>query len=109
MRMKEDHMKNGQLKPGYNVQMGTEGQFIIGYSLHQRAGDTQCLIEHLEHVKQYIPLPQNIIGDSGYGSEENYTYFRRTRKESVHPLPYVGPGAKENMEKTDRTSREHGI
>ena len=30
MRMKEDHMRNGQLKPGYNVQMGTENQFIIG-------------------------------------------------------------------------------
>jgi hypothetical protein len=36
MRMKEDHMKNGQLKPGYNVQMATENQFILFYSLHQR-------------------------------------------------------------------------
>jgi hypothetical protein len=85
MRMKEDHMKNGQLKPGYNVQTGTEGQFIIGYSLHQRAGDTQCLIEHLEHVKQYIPLPQNIIGDSGYGSEENYTYLEEQGKKAYIP------------------------
>ncbi|WP_408010703.1 hypothetical protein ACJROX_10475 [Pseudalkalibacillus sp. A8] len=31
IRMKEDHMKNGQLKPGYNVQAGTENQFIVGY------------------------------------------------------------------------------
>ncbi|MDZ7843188.1 MAG: hypothetical protein U5K99_00060 [Anaerolineales bacterium] len=37
MRMKEDHMRNGQLKPGYNIQMGTEGQFITGFSIHQRA------------------------------------------------------------------------
>ncbi|WP_251038055.1 hypothetical protein [Paenibacillus albidus] len=29
MRMKEEHMRNGQLKPGYNVQIGTENQFII--------------------------------------------------------------------------------
>jgi hypothetical protein len=36
MRMKEDHMRNGQLKPGYNVQIGTENQFIVGFSLHQR-------------------------------------------------------------------------
>ncbi len=35
MRMKEDHMLNGQLKPGYNVQVGAENQFIVGYSLHQ--------------------------------------------------------------------------
>ncbi|MED1421679.1 IS1182 family transposase [Bacillus smithii] len=85
MRMKEDHMKNGQLKPGYNVQMGTEGQFIIGYSLHQRAGDTRCFIEHLEHVKQYISLPQNIIADSGYGSEENYTYLEEQGKKAYIP------------------------
>jgi hypothetical protein len=36
MRMKEDHMRNGQLKPGYNVHIGTENQFILGYSVHQR-------------------------------------------------------------------------
>ncbi|MCP1312701.1 transposase, partial [Paenibacillus tyrfis] len=36
MRMKEDHMRNGQLKMGYNVQIGTENQFILGYSVHQR-------------------------------------------------------------------------
>jgi transposase len=47
MRMKEDHMQNGQLKPGYNVQIGTENQFIVGYSLHQRPTDTRCLIPHL--------------------------------------------------------------
>ncbi|MED4955155.1 hypothetical protein ABEO75_11230 [Paenibacillus macerans] len=40
MRMKEDHMRNGQLKPGCNVQIGTENQFIVGYSLHQRLTDT---------------------------------------------------------------------
>jgi hypothetical protein len=27
MRMKEDHMLNGQLKPGYNMQVGTENGF----------------------------------------------------------------------------------
>ncbi len=38
MRMKEDHMKNGQLKPGYNLQVGTEDQFITGFSIHQKSG-----------------------------------------------------------------------
>jgi transposase len=36
MRMKEDHMKNGQLKPAYNVQISTEKQFLTNFSLHQR-------------------------------------------------------------------------
>ena len=50
MRMKEDHMKNGQLKPGYNVQMATENQFILFYSIHQRPTDTRCFIPHMEIV-----------------------------------------------------------
>ncbi|MBM7679842.1 hypothetical protein JOD43_000001, partial [Pullulanibacillus pueri] len=73
--MKDDHMKNGQLKPGYNVQIGTENQFITGFSLHQRAGDPGCLRPHFDLLKSYgRKQPQAIIADSGYGSEENYTF-----------------------------------
>ena len=77
MRMKEDAMKNGQLKPGYNVQIGTENQFVVGYSIHQSAGDTSCLKEHLEELKKNLggKLPANIVADAGYGSEENYEYL----------------------------------
>jgi len=76
MRMKEDHMKNGQLKAGYNVQMGTENQFVIGYSIHQNPGDSTLLPVHLEHLKrQYGKLPPTVIADAGYGSEENYEYL----------------------------------
>lgn len=48
MRMKEDPMRNGQLKPGYNVHTGTENQFVTGYSIHRRPGDTSCMKEHLK-------------------------------------------------------------
>lgn len=83
MRMKEDHMLNGQLKPGYNIQMGTENQFIVGYSLHQRAGDTACLIPHLEQIKDQLGvLPKKIIADAGYGSEENYQYLGKEQLEN---------------------------
>ena len=76
MRMKDDYMKNGQLKPGYNLQMGTEGQFVVGFSVHQRPGDPGCLVPHLKGVKEKIGrLPKNIIADSAYGSEENYAYL----------------------------------
>ncbi|WP_178024854.1 IS1182 family transposase [uncultured Paenibacillus sp.] len=76
MRMKEDHMRNGQLKPGYNVQIGTENQFIVGYSLHQRPTDTRTLKPHLEKVKMQLgQLPGTVIADAGYGSEENYAYL----------------------------------
>jgi len=76
MRMKEDHMRNGQLKPGYNIQMGTQNQFVIGYTIHQRAGDTGCLQQHLEHIKSWLgEYPESLIADAGYGSEENYAYL----------------------------------
>ncbi|MFB9324936.1 transposase [Paenibacillus aurantiacus] len=78
MRMKEDHMRNGQLKPSYNVQIGTENQFILGYSVHQRPTDTRCLKPHLEKVKHALgALPGTIIADAGYGGEENYAYLEQ--------------------------------
>lgn len=82
MRMKEDHMKNGQLKPGYNVQMATKNQFILFYTMHQRPTDTRCFIPHLEKLaKSSLPMPKTIISDAGYGSEENYLYAIGEEKE----------------------------
>jgi hypothetical protein len=76
MCMKEDHMRNRKLKPGYNVQIGTEHQFVTGYSIHQRAGDSPCLIPHLEKVRTQLGrIPKKVIADAGYGSEENYAYL----------------------------------
>ncbi|SPZ88045.1 Transposase domain (DUF772) [Sphingobacterium multivorum] len=43
MRMKEDHMKNGQLKPGYNIQISTSNQYIVNYTIHPTPTDTTTL------------------------------------------------------------------
>ena len=76
MRMKEDALKNAQLKPGYNLQVGTEGQFVVGFSVHQRPGDPGCLVPHLKGVKEQLGrLPKNIIAHGAYGTEENYAYL----------------------------------
>ena len=76
--MKDDPMGNGQLKAGYNVQAGTENQFIVDTTVHQRPGDTACAIPHCEHVKERIGrLPAALVADAGYGSEENYAYLER--------------------------------
>ena len=78
MRMKEDHMRNGQLKAGYNIQTGTENQFVVGFSIHQRAGDTSCLKDHLEQLREWLgEYPEMLIADAGYGSEENYDYLKK--------------------------------
>jgi transposase len=76
MRMKEDHMRNGQLKPGYNVQISTNNQFIASYSLHQNPTDTRTLVPHLqEHIRNYGQKPNNVTADAGYGSEQNYQWL----------------------------------
>jgi transposase len=73
MRMKEDHMKNGQLKPGYNLQISTSNQYIVNYSIHQTTNDVNTLKTHLEsHQKLHGALPKTLTADAGYGSEENF-------------------------------------
>jgi transposase len=77
LRMKEDHLGTGQPKPGYNIQMGTQNQFVMGYSIHQKAGDTTCLKPHMEHIKEWLgKYPETLTADAGYGSEENYACLR---------------------------------
>ena len=76
MRMKDDHMGNGQLKAGYNVQWSTQDQFIVQYSLHQDTTDTNTLISHYEQLQQQLgKLPEAVVADAGYGSEQNYEYL----------------------------------
>lgn len=76
MRMKDDHMKNGQLRPAYNVQLSTNNQYIASYSIHQNTTDTNTLIDHItQHIKSYKQKPSNITADAGYGSEENYQWL----------------------------------
>lgn len=78
MKMKEDRgAEKAWPKPAYNVQLGTEGQFIVGFSVHNVSSDPNCLIPHMEKVRTGLgKLPQNLVADAAYGSEENYEYVR---------------------------------
>ena len=76
MRMKEDAMKNGQTKPGYNLQIGTENQFIVDYALFPNPTDTLTMIPFLRSfMERYGHAPSKEVADSGYGSEENYRFM----------------------------------
>ena len=97
MRMKEDHMRNGQLKPGYNLQISSSKQFILHYSLHQSSTDTNTLISHLEQFNSlYKTFPKTLTADAGYGSEENYEYLE---KKQIEPFVKYNLFRKEQQER----------
>jgi transposase len=78
MRMKEDHLGNGELKPSYNVQISTENQFITHYSIHQTPDDTRTLEKHLSSFEEaYKTQSKEVVADAGYGSEENYEMLEK--------------------------------
>ncbi len=77
MHMKEDHMRNGQLKPGYNVNVATANGFIIGYYISADRSDVQTLIPFMKKLREAYPKhhPGRVVVDSGYESEDNYCWF----------------------------------
>lgn len=85
MRMKEDAMNNGQTKPGYNVQIATENQFITNFDIYWNPSDQGTMIPFLEKFRiRYGQQSEEICADSGYGSEQNYEYMF-----SNSIMPYV--------------------
>ena len=76
MRMKEDAMCNGQTKPGYNLQISSENQFITDFALFPNPTDTLTFIPFLgSFPDRYGRFPKRVVADSGYGSEENYRFM----------------------------------
>jgi len=104
MRMKG----TDELRPGYNVQVSSEDQFVTNYSVSQNASDSACFGGHLDKIIQRGGdfIPDNFIGDSGYGSEENYdklegaginnylkyNMFYKEQKDGGKPNPFSKEG-----------------
>ena len=88
MHMKEDHMKNGQLKPGYNIQVGSCNGFVVNWSTHQNRSDNGTLIPHYERYKRFFnKLPASTTADSGYGNQENYEYLEKNNIKNYIKYP----------------------
>ena len=89
MRMKEDAMNNGQTKPGYNLQVGTENQFITDFGLFPNPGDTLTMRSFLgSFSSRYSRVPGGVCADSGYGSEENYAFMEANGTEAYVKYNY---------------------
>jgi hypothetical protein len=103
MRMKEDHMGNGQLKPAYNTQISVDNGVVTNYTIHRTTADVTTYSAHLEeHKRLYGQYPKESVADAGYGSEENYefaeqngikafvkyNYFHREQTKSLKDDPF---------------------
>jgi transposase len=86
MHMKEDHMRNAQLKPGYNIQFGVEGEYITGVTVSSERSDHLTLIPFMENLRNHGIEYKDVTADAGYESEENYTYF-----ENIETECYIKP------------------
>lgn len=89
MRMKEDYMRNGQLKPGYNLQIGVISEYIASYEIFHNPSDSKTLIPFLEKIKSQNIEIQNVVADAGYESLPNYEYLENNSYVSyIKPIYY---------------------
>ena len=76
MRMKEDAMRNGQLKPAYNIQHRVDSEYITWIDISPRPTDTCTLIPFLKDMESHLGFKYSeIVADAGYESEENYLFI----------------------------------
>ena len=108
MRMKDDHMRNGQLKPGYNLQLAVSGEYIVGVDISSERNDTQTLIPLLDRMEKGMNGKrfEAVTADAGYESEENYKTLK-SRNQVAYIKPQNYEKSKTRKYKTNAYLREN--
>jgi len=90
MRLKEDAMLNGQLKPAYNLQHGVDAQYVTWLDLSARPADAQTLVPFLKDMEKSLGFKYTeIVADAGYESEESYVFLEENGQDSyIKPQNY---------------------
>ena len=88
MHMKEDQMKNGQLKPGYNIQAATTNQYVVDFALYPNPTDFKTLEPFLKQMTTLDKFDK-IVADAGYGSEYNYSLLEDKYSNKKYYIPYT--------------------
>lgn len=88
MHMKEDHMRNGQLKPGYNIQAATTDQYVVDFALYPNPTDFRTLAPFLKQMPVLNKF-NKIVADAGYGSEFNYNLLEEEYADKSYYIPYT--------------------
>ena len=90
MRLKEDAMLNGQLKPAYNLQHAVDAQYITWVDISSHPTDVNTLVPFLEDMGRHLPFRYTeVVTDAGYESEEAYVYLSENGQEAyIKPQNY---------------------
>lgn len=97
MRMKEDAMRNGQLKPAYNLQHGVDSEYIVWLTIGPEPTDTTTLKPFIQSMEHHLRFKYtNIVADAGYESEENYMFLEENGQ-----LAFIKPMSYEISKKRD--------
>ena len=85
MHMKDYHMRNAQLRPGYNVQIAVDSEYIVATDIFQDRNDVWTLVPFLKTLEKNLRFRYpSVTADSGYESEEAYTYLRSVKQKPPH-------------------------
>ena len=107
MHMKDDHMRNAQLKPGYNVQIGVDSEYIVAADIFSDRNDVWTLVPFLKTMEKKLGFKYpSVTADSGYESEEGYEFLQENGQ-----VPYIKPQTYEKWKrrsfKKDISKREN--
>ena len=107
MHMKDDHMRNAQLKPGYNVQIGVDSEYIVSTDIFQDRNDVWTLVPFLKHMEKQLGFRYpSVTADSGYESEEAYDYLKE-QGQAAYIKPQTYEKWKKRSFKQDIGKREN--
>lgn len=95
MHMKDDHMRNAQLKPGYNIQIAVDSEYVVATDIFQDRNDVWTLVPFLKYMEEKLGFRYpSVTADSGYESEEGYSYLKANKQ-----VPYIKPQTYEKWKK----------
>lgn len=104
MRMKDDHMRNGQLKPAYNVQIAVNSEYITGVDVFSNRTDFGTLVPFLKQLQHHHEAKyKEVTADAEYESLDNYLFLEENGQVSfIKPANYEAQKTKKFKQKIGR-------
>ncbi len=109
MRMKEDYMRNGQLKPAYNLQVLVDSGYVVGAHASDDRTDYVTMCPALDHMHEHLPWTYSkYCADSGYDCQQNYEALEKQNIEAFIK-PQLHEQSKKRKFKKDIGKKENMI